>query len=69
MRSDGGSTLWALKDKPTALTVTRLAGSEVPHSAGNLLVTFSASRKLREYSPEGRLLRQITLEPDIGTEA
>ena len=65
--SDGNATMWPLKDKPTALSVTRLAGSDMPQSAGNLLVTFSASRMLREYSPDGRLLHQICLDVDTGT--
>jgi len=64
--SDGVSSVWLLKDKPTALSVTRIAGSESPRTGGNLLVTFSMSQKLREYSPCGKLLRQILLGPDIG---
>jgi len=64
--SDGNATVWPLRDKPTALSVTHLAGSESPKSAGNLLVTFSASRTLREYSPDGRLLHQICLDVHLG---
>jgi len=67
--SDGNATVWPLKDKPSALSVTRLAGSERPQSAGNLLVTFSVSRTLREYSPDGRLLHQVCLDLQPGTAA
>ena len=63
----GGTTVWSLNDKPTSLSVTRSAGCDTPRSAaGNLLVTFSASGMLRQYSPDGRLVRQIKLEPDLG---
>jgi len=64
--ADGTSGVWILKDKPTALSVTRVVVSDTPRAAGNLLITFSASQKLREFSPEGRLLRVIKLEADIG---
>jgi len=65
--SDGVSSVWPLKDKPSALSVIRrLSDVDAPCAASNLLVTFTVSRKLREYSPDGRMLRQISLDASIG---
>jgi len=65
--SDGVSSIWPLKDKPSALSIVRrVSDVDTPCAASNLLVTFTDSRKLREYSPDGRMLRQICLDADIG---
>jgi len=64
--SDGASCVWPLNDKPAGLSVTRFSGSEMPQSSPTLLVAFFASQMLREYLPDGKMLRQISLDSDVG---
>jgi len=52
----GNSTQWPVNDSPTSLSV---------NSDHNLIVTCRRVRKIKEFSPRGDLLRDVTLPDDV----
>jgi len=52
----GNATQWSVSDKPRGLSVN------APH---NVLVTCRTVRKIKEFSPRGDLLRDVTLPDDV----
>ena len=52
----GNSTKWPVKDRPCGLSV---------NAAHNLMVTCDRVRKIKEFSPHGNLLREVTLPDDV----
>jgi len=52
----GYSTKWPMNDKPHGLSV---------NADHNLIVTCSSVRKIKEFSPRGDLLREVTLPDDV----
>ena len=52
----GNTTQWPVSDKPWQLSV---------NSAHNVLVTCLDVRKIKEFSPRGDLLRNVTLPDDV----
>ena len=52
----GATTQWPVNDEPNGLSVTK---------AHNVLVTCPAVRKIKEFSPHGDLLGELTLPGDV----
>ena len=52
----GNSTQWPVNDRPTSLSV---------NADHNLIVTCRRVRKIKEFSPRGDLLRDVTLPDDV----
>jgi len=52
----GNATQWPVSDKPRGLSV---------NAAHNVLVTCRLVRKIKEFSPRGELLRDVTLPDDV----
>jgi len=50
------ATMWPVNDKPTGLSV---------NADHNLIVTCRKVRKIKEFSPRGDLLRDVTLPDDV----
>jgi hypothetical protein len=53
---NGARNQWNVPDEPRSLSV---------NSQLNVIVTFSETKKLREFTPNGSLVREITLQSDI----
>ena len=54
----GAATQWSVNDVPAALSV---------NTAHNVLVTCAQSRKIKEFTSRGYLLREVTLPEDVMT--
>ena len=53
---EGNAAMWPVNDKPRSLSV---------NADHNLIVTCRADRKIKEFSPCGDLLRDVTLPDDV----
>jgi len=53
---DGATTRWLVNDRPYGLSVNK---------AHNVLVTCRVVRKIKEFSSDGNLLRELTLPDDV----
>jgi sugar lactone lactonase YvrE len=56
VETQGSVTQWPVNDKPSRLSIT---------AAHNVLVTCRVARKLKEFTTNGKLVREISLQPDM----